>query len=32
MLRALMLTVDVPPGAHGTTVVMRRTLRGEVAA
>jgi anti-sigma regulatory factor (Ser/Thr protein kinase) len=32
MMRALMESVDVQQGDHGTTVVMRRTLRGRIAA
>jgi anti-sigma regulatory factor (Ser/Thr protein kinase) len=32
MMRALMESVDVQQGEHGTTVVMRRTLRGQAAA
>jgi GAF domain-containing protein/anti-sigma regulatory factor (Ser/Thr protein kinase) len=32
MMRALMESVDVQQGEHGTTVVMRRRLRGQAAA
>jgi anti-sigma regulatory factor (Ser/Thr protein kinase) len=32
MMRALMESVDVQQGEHGTTVVMRRTLKGQAAA